>query len=66
MLQHIMRDKNKYTYARLVQYFYFACMLNCIERTCCLHPKIDVTYPEDGGSGPFEHVGSTASVYLVL
>jgi len=44
----------------------FAGMLNFFERTCCLHPKIDVPYPEDGGSGPFEHVGSIASVCLLL
>lgn len=48
-----------------VQYF-FAGILNCFERTCCLHSKIDVTYSEDEGSGTFEHVGSIASVYLVL
>jgi len=49
-----------------VRYFFFASLLNCFEETCHLHPKIYVTYPEDGGSSPFEHVGSIASVYLVL
>jgi len=52
-------------YARLVQYF-FCQLAELLERTCCLHLKLDMTYPEDEGSGPSEHFGSIASVYLVL